>query len=338
MDIEVILNKHSSELTREESNELKGFFYDTVLPFLQDEKNFLEVYKNKNLVWWGGADTAAYLYLRWQHEGGKSDYTVFQKWLGNFIDESKKQEKQKTAERIHGNYFIQSLFDEIEQGKITKAIAKRTITEKYGEGFFDSHYPEGITQIDCFDLIDTLPDTTTLATSYAPERNHIIFLSHCSSDKKYADIIEKFMIGIGLKDEQLIYTSHPLHGIPLDKNINDFLRNNLNDTIKVVFLWSNEFLKSPACLNEVGAVWFAKIDYTHMFVPNFDFTDPKFQSCSIDTKRKGIILNDKCKSDMIEFKNKIISFFNLSIDDKRLTYLLDNFMRELMDIETQEAT
>lgn len=47
----------------------------------------------------------------------------------------------------------------------------------------------------------------------------IIFISHSSSDKKYGDAIRNFIVGLGIKEKQLIYTSHSLHKIPLDKNI-----------------------------------------------------------------------------------------------------------------------
>ena len=81
----------------------------------------------------------------------------------------------------------------------------------------------------------------------------LIFLSHRSSDKKYGDALEKFIVSLGVKNNQLIYTSHPLHKIPLDQNIYDYLRRNINRNIYMIILWSDEYLDSPACLNEMGA-------------------------------------------------------------------------------------
>ncbi|MBO4640717.1 MAG: hypothetical protein J5710_13280 [Treponema sp.] len=59
-------------------------------------------------------------------------------------------------------------------------------------------------------------------------KNPLIFLSHSSKDKKYADALEKFITGLGVKDNQLIYTSHPCHKIPLNMNIYEYLRQNIN--------------------------------------------------------------------------------------------------------------
>lgn len=161
----------------------------------------------------------------------------------------------------------------------------------------------------------------------------VIFLSHCSEDKQYSDALEIFITGLGVKKEQLIYTSHPLHKIPLDVNIYDYLRKSINRNLYMVFLWSNIYLEKPACLNEMGAAWVFHSDYTNIFTPDFDFENQKFNECVIDTRKMGIILGDKhCRNSMIEFKDKILSLFGLSVDEKQSSYLLDEFMEKIMEI------
>ena len=159
----------------------------------------------------------------------------------------------------------------------------------------------------------------------------IILLSHRSTDKKYGDALEKLLSGIGIKNEQLVYTSHPLHKIPLDKNIYEYLRESFGRKIFVIILWSNEYLDSPACLNEMGAVWVTQSDYTNIYVPTFDFTNPKYYQCSVDKNRMGAVLDgsDNCKAGMIELKNKIVELFGLSIDENQWIYILDQFMRDI---------
>lgn len=77
-----------------------------------------------------------------------------------------------------------------------------------------------------------------------------------------------------VKDEQLIYTSHPLHKIPLGVNIYEYLRNNIHSRIFRIFLWSNDYLLSPACLNEMGAAWVMKNDFVNIYTPDFNFNNP----------------------------------------------------------------
>lgn len=159
----------------------------------------------------------------------------------------------------------------------------------------------------------------------------VIFLSHKSDDKKYGDALRNFIIGLGIKDNQLIYTSHPMHKIPLDVSIYDYLRSNLNSNVFMIILWSDKYLESPACLNEMGAVWVAQTDYTNIYVPDFSFGNPKYHECAVDTRKMGAVLNGDlhCKMAMIELKKKIESMFDLNVDEGKLTYLLDNFMKEI---------
>ena len=162
----------------------------------------------------------------------------------------------------------------------------------------------------------------------------IIFLSHTSSDKPYGDALEKLIVGLGVKNDQLIYTSHPLHKIPLDANIYNYLRKNINRNIFMIILWSEEYLESPACLNEMGAAWVTQSDYTNIYTPKFNFGNPKYHECAVDTRKMGAILNgdSHCKTNMLELKDKILSIFELEIDEKTTTYILDKFIEEILEI------
>lgn len=158
-----------------------------------------------------------------------------------------------------------------------------------------------------------------------------IFLSHRSTDKKYADALERFIVGLGVKNEQLIYTSHPLHKIPLGQKIYDYLRENINDQVFMVILWSNDYLDSPACLGEMGAAWVTQTDYIGIYCPDFSFGNPKYHEVPIDTTKMGAVLNGdaNCKASMIEFKNKIQAFFNLEDDEQKSAYLIDQFINDI---------
>ena len=161
--------------------------------------------------------------------------------------------------------------------------------------------------------------------------SQVIFISHSSTDKKYGDALRNFITGLGVKNEQLVYTSHPLHKIPLNQNIYEYLRARINNNTFMIFLWSNAYLKSSACLNEMGAAWLAQSDYTNIYTPDFDFTNYEYSKCAVDKNRMGAILkvDDNIKISMIELKEKIEQLFNLYNDDKIITFLLDRFIKEI---------
>ena len=161
----------------------------------------------------------------------------------------------------------------------------------------------------------------------------IIFLSHKSNDSKYGDMLRDFITGLGVKNNQLIYISHALHKIPMDKNIYDYLRMNINSKIFMIILWSNDYLESPACLNEMGAAWVAQSDYTNIYVPTFDFGNPKYHECAVDTRKMGAVLNGNthCKASLIELKNKILSLFGIDDDEQNSAYVIDEMMKKLSE-------
>jgi len=163
----------------------------------------------------------------------------------------------------------------------------------------------------------------------------LIFLSHKSDDKKYGDALAELIRGLGIKKEQLVYTSHQLYKCPQDENIYEYLKKCLYQNVLMIFLWSDTYLESPACLNEMGAAWITKSDYTNMFIPSFTFNNPKFRECAVDTNRIGAVLNgdEQCKANITEFKNKILRIFNLCIDEPEWLFLLDRFIEQITSPE-----
>lgn len=155
----------------------------------------------------------------------------------------------------------------------------------------------------------------------------LIFISHRSTDKQYGNALRDFISGLGVPNNRLIYTSHPLHKIPLDKNIYDYLRSNISANVFMIILWSNQYLESPACLNEMGAAWVVQSDYTNIYVPDFSFGNPKYRECAVDTAKMGAVLNGDahCRASMLELKEKIVKLFDLHVDEHTLIYLLDRF-------------
>ena len=99
----------------------------------------------------------------------------------------------------------------------------------------------------------------------------------------------------------------------------------------MIILWSDKYLESPACLNEMGAAWVTQSDYTNIYVPDFSFGNPKYHECAVDTRKMGAVLNgdDHCRTAMIELKEKITNMFNLTISEKELDYLLNEFIKSI---------
>lgn len=199
-----------------------------------------------------------------------------------------------------------------------------------------NEHKNNATKIKLFlDKISLIPETFIIRNKDNSKKGisdkPIIFISHSSADKKYGDALRNFIIGLGIKKEQLVYTSHPLHKIPLNKNIYEYLRSRINNKTFMLFLFSKNYLNSTACLNEMGAAWLAQTEYLNFYAPNFDFGDNKYLNCTIDKNQMGIKLeiNDNLRISMIEFKDRLAELFKINPDEATVSNLIDNFIKEI---------
>ncbi len=154
-----------------------------------------------------------------------------------------------------------------------------------------------------------------------------IFISHSSKDKKYGEALVKFLRGLGLQRNQIIFTSDDDYGIPLDMNIFEYLKAQINEGAYMIYLLSNNYYDSVACLNEMGAAWVVQNDYTVIGIPDFSFDNPKFSSGAIDPRRIGFTLDNKKR--LVEFKNKILDRFQLQVDEADWNRILDEHIMSL---------
>jgi hypothetical protein len=105
------------------------------------------------------------------------------------------------------------------------------------------------------------------------------------------------------------------YGIDEGCDIYETLRSKFQQyNIYVVFLLSDNYYQSPACLNEMGAAWVLKTDYSTVLLPGFEIPSIKG---AINPKRMAIIINDKhVRNTLNKFKERIMEVFNLEdVDD-----------------------
>lgn len=242
------------------------------------------------------------------------------------------KDNKDTFEKMEAKY---SLLDKA----FSKSIPK--YAHAIGNCCYNQEIKAIVTVLETYSLAGSIPiDEVEIETDKESheEVKPIIFLSHCSKNKEYADILRKFIINLGVKNNQLVYTSHPLNKIPLDENIYDYLRKQFNNELFVIELLSEEYFNSPACLNEMGAAWVTKSDYTNVFVPNFDFNNEKYHNCAIDESKMGIVLrpDDNLKVSLYELKEKIAKIFNLVVDETEVQYFVEEFIKAIEGVSNEE--
>lgn len=173
--------------------------------------------------------------------------------------------------------------------------------------------------------------------------NNKIFISHSSEDEYFVQSLVELLEFLGLNNDNIICTSVEGYGIPLGRNIFDYLRDQFIDyNLFVIFVHSRNFYSSHVCMNEMGAAWVLKKDYCSFLTLGFDFKD---LSGVVDDKRISIKVDNKMASTLLnEFKDNIVSMFglpqpNLIIwENKRNKFLETVNNKYILKLESEKSS
>lgn len=133
-----------------------------------------------------------------------------------------------------------------------------------------------------------------------------IFISHSSKDSEYVKEFVYLLKFLGFTRNNLICTSFPSYGIPNGEKIYDWIINEFYESkLHIIYMFSDNYYKSPACLNEMGAVWAFKNKWDAILLPGFGFE--KINGC-VD-------------------KDRIV----LKLDDSEIRFRLNELMEDLVE-------
>ena len=102
-----------------------------------------------------------------------------------------------------------------------------------------------------------------------------IFISHASLDSPIGERFLEALIELGIKKENVFYSSSYHTGVKLGKNFHEEVKKALNSAEIVVFLLTPNFYKSEFCLNEMGAVWYSNKKFIPILLNGLTFNDMK---------------------------------------------------------------
>lgn len=160
-----------------------------------------------------------------------------------------------------------------------------------------------------------------------------IFISHSSADLEYVQPFVELLADIGLTNDNLFCSSAPDYAIPLNQDIYDYLASLFhNHKLYVIFMLSDNYYKSPVCLNEMGAAWVLKSEYTSILLPQFEYKDIKG---AVNPNKIGMKLDDKedlLKNRLGELKSLISKEFHISVPDGRWEKKRNAFIEDIRRI------
>lgn len=129
-----------------------------------------------------------------------------------------------------------------------------------------------------------------------------LFISHSEKDKPYISAIVDLLVSMGLTQEEVFCSSIPGFGIGYGEDIYKYLKDQfMNYDLHVLFILSDNYYKSAACLNEMGAAWVLQKKYDSILLPGFEFAEI---NGAVDPRKKAM----KLEGDSAELKNSLKQF------------------------------
>ena len=146
----------------------------------------------------------------------------------------------------------------LKQGATIRYILDKDDFEEY----MDEYFKNELVRAKEGKIIETITTKNEENEKFMTKENteRRLFISHSSLDKEYVEALVEFLQKIGMSNKNMFCSSVEGYKIPWGNDIYDYLAsefNNKNDLL-VLFVLSDNYYKSPACLNEMGAAWVLK--------------------------------------------------------------------------------
>lgn len=114
-----------------------------------------------------------------------------------------------------------------------------------------------------------------------------IFISHSSVDEYYGLALKNLLETL-MPNQNFFYSSSESDGVRANQDINKTIKNKIRNNAYVIFLLSDHFYSSAACLNEMGAAWISGNKYALVILPGFDIGGDNFRRSLINIHQKVV--------------------------------------------------
>jgi hypothetical protein len=162
-----------------------------------------------------------------------------------------------------------------------------------------------------------------------------IFISHSSKNADYGNALVELITGVGVKSEQITFTSNTAYGIPNSENIFDWLKNRIIEKPHVIYLLSMDYYSSIACLNEMGAAWVVENQHTMIFTPNFKLDSYEFQNGVLDPREIGFYIDNEER--LTTFIESLKNSFDIAPSMVLVNQKIKEFLRKVNDYKKKNA-
>lgn len=177
-------------------------------------------------------------------------------------------------------------------------------------------------------------------TRMSEKKTPMLLISHATADKKYAEYLVALFENIGLNQTHIICSSVPGYGIPLNQKVYDWLADRFRTLdLYVIFILSDRYYSSAASLNEMGAAWVTKKEYTSILLPGFDFSQIRGAISADQIAIKLDSDEEELKQRLNELKDNLIEKFEITkITDTRWERFRNTFVDAMRGIQAEKES
>ena len=143
----------------------------------------------------------------------------------------------------------------------------------------------------------------------------LLFISHSHEDAGFVDALVELLRTLGFNKTSMFCSSVEGYGVTEGNDIYDTLKNLFRQyDIYVVFVLSEHYYASAACLNEMGAAWVLQSNYSTILTKGFR---PRDIHGAINPNKKAIVIDDArhVRSALNDFKERVMGIFDLEDKD-----------------------
>lgn len=155
-----------------------------------------------------------------------------------------------------------------------------------------------------------------------------IFISHASRDKDYGIVLCNFFRDITGK--RVFFSSSDTQGVPVNEDIYETLKKEIQNNSYVVCLLSKHYYDSPACLNEMGAAWVCGNEYALLCLPGYNITSENFRRSAINTSQK--VVHFEKAAEMKQLAEAVLRSFNITYEESEIFEKCLNLINEVWKI------
>lgn len=158
-----------------------------------------------------------------------------------------------------------------------------------------------------------------------------IFISHSSYDESYGLVLSNLFRD--LTEKNVFFSSSDTQGVPVNEDIYQTLKAEIQNNAYVFCLLSKHYYTSPACLNEMGAVWALENEYALLCLPGFDLNCKDFRRSFVNIHKKVVHIENL--NEMFQLAHAVLKSFGIEYNNEQLLKKCSDFTEKIMEISKQ---